>query len=115
MSLHQQLSEGSLYTGVVSASLFVLAEASANPGLLGRLEFHSTRHQCLWHLDHHTGLEKHAPLLFQLTAGSELDAWLGGLEGPSPVLSPRPLCPSKPSRGTCAALAKSRKADVGTS
>lgn len=81
MSLHQQLSEGSLYTGVVSASLFVLAEASANPGLLGRLEFHSTRHQCLWHLDHHTGLEKHAPLLFQLTAGSELDAWLGGLDG----------------------------------
>ncbi|RCL21388.1 DUF4123 domain-containing protein [Pseudomonas sp. AFG_SD02_1510_Pfu_092] len=81
MSLHQQLCEGGLCTGVVSASLFVLAEASANPGLLGRLEFHSIQHQCLWHLEHHTGLEKHAPLLFQLTAGSDLDTWLGGLEG----------------------------------
>lgn len=81
MSLHQQLSEGGLYTGVVSASLFVLAEASANPGLLGRLEFHSIQHQCLWHLEYNTGIEKHAPLLFRLTAGSELDAWLGGLDG----------------------------------
>ncbi|WP_338206285.1 hypothetical protein, partial [Parageobacillus thermoglucosidasius] len=66
MSLHQQLSEGGLYTGVVSASLFVLAEASANAGLLGRLEFHANQHQCLWHLEHGTGLERHAPILFQL-------------------------------------------------
>lgn len=80
MSLHQQLSEGGLYTGVVSASLFVLAEASANAGLLGRLEFHASQHQCLWHLEHGTGLEKHAPVLFQLIAGSELDAWFGGLD-----------------------------------
>ncbi|MBF8669088.1 DUF4123 domain-containing protein [Pseudomonas putida] len=81
MSLHQQLREGDLYTGVVSASLYVLAEPSANSGLLGRLEFHATQHQCLWHLEHCTGLEKHAPVLFQLTADSELDAWLGGLGG----------------------------------
>lgn len=81
MSLHQQLCEGDLYTGVVSASLFVLAEASAIPGLLGRLEFHATQHQCLWHLEHGTEMEKHAPVLFQLTAGSELDTWLGGLDG----------------------------------
>lgn len=81
MSLHQQIREGDLYTGVISASLFVLAELSANSGLLGRLEFHATQHQCLWHLEHGTGLEKHAPVLFQLTAGSELDTWLGGLDG----------------------------------
>lgn len=81
MSLHQQLCEDGLFSGLVSESLFVLAETSANPGLLGRLEFHATQHQCLWHLAHSTGLETHAPIMFQLTANSELDAWLGGLSG----------------------------------
>jgi len=81
MSLHRQLTEGSLCTGTVNASLFVLAEASANPCLLGRLEFHASQHHSLWYLEYDAGLERHAPILFQLIAGSEVDAWLGALKG----------------------------------
>ncbi|MCE0918318.1 DUF4123 domain-containing protein [Pseudomonas sp. NMI760_13] len=75
MSLHRQLSEAG---APVSADqpLYLLAEACAVPGLPGRLEFHGAHYQYLWHLHLRPGLENHAPLLLQLSPGTDLDTWL---------------------------------------
>ncbi|MCO7635140.1 DUF4123 domain-containing protein [Pseudomonas guariconensis] len=81
MSLHQRLSDHAAIGDAGRDSLFLLAEASTTPGLLGRLEFHAIEHQCLWYLEQNPGLEKHAPILFPLKPGSDLDTWLGTLDG----------------------------------
>ncbi|MGC7841181.1 DUF4123 domain-containing protein [Pseudomonas wayambapalatensis] len=81
MSFIAQLRECGLGTEPASGHLYLLAEASAHPGLIGHLEFQGASHLCLWHLEPGSGLEKHAPWLFQLTPDSALDTWLGSAHG----------------------------------
>lgn len=77
MSLLARLEQHRIWAQPHDHDLYLLAQASANPGLLGRLEFHAAPHYCLWYLKQDRALEKHAPWLFQLSPGSELDTWLG--------------------------------------
>lgn len=81
MSFLAQLRECGVGKAPASSHLYLLAEASSHPGLLGHLEFHGASHLCLWHLEPGCGLEKHAPWLFQLAPGSPLDTWLGSAHG----------------------------------
>lgn len=84
MSLVQQLREAGACPEAINGSLILLAEATAHPGLLGRLEFHRAEHRCLWDLRHSAGLEQYAPWLFRLMPGSDLDNWLGSGVGRLP-------------------------------
>ncbi len=79
MSFIAQLRDYGLGTAPASGHLYLLAQASAHPGLIGHLEFQGASHLCLWHLEPGSGLERHAPWLFQLTPDSALDTWLGSL------------------------------------
>ncbi|WP_411384093.1 DUF4123 domain-containing protein [Pseudomonas sp. L7] len=107
MSFIAQLRECGLGTEPASGHLYLLAEASAHPGLIGHLEFQGASHLCLWHLEPGSGLEKHAPWLFQLTPDSALDTWLGSAHG---GLGCTVIETDAAIAGTCAGSARSSRA-----
>lgn len=76
MSVYQRLEDLGLRRPTIHVQAFVLLEASADRGLLARLEFHSVNHRSLWRLESQSELEKHAPYLCQVEPGSDFSAWL---------------------------------------
>lgn len=85
MSFCQLLEKRGLSVNNERTHVYILTEATADPAMLARMEFHDIEHRPIWRVDKLVGMERYSPWLCAVARDSEFDQWLAGIADTTPL------------------------------